>query len=70
MAYYLVDGWVDLLVWNEVDWMVERTAALKDCDQVVSTDDGMVGLMDGSVSNLVEWLASFSAAGMVAQTVF
>ena len=70
MAYYLVDGWVDLLVWNEVDSMVETTAALKDCDQVVLTDDGMVGLMDGSVSNLVEWLASFSAVGMVAQTVF
>ena len=50
--------------------MVETTAALKDCDQVVLTDDGMVGLMDGSVSNLVEWLASFSAVGMVAQTVF
>ena len=59
MAYYLVDGWVDLLVWNEVDATAERTAALKDCDQVVLTDDGMVGLMDGSVSNLVEWLASF-----------
>ena len=70
MAYYLVDGWVDLLVWNEVDWMVETTASLKDSDQVVLTDDGMVGLMDGSVSNLVEWLASFSAVGMVAQTVF
>ena len=59
MAYYLVDGWVDLLVWNEVDATAERTAALKDYDQVVLTDDGMVVLMDGSVSNLVEWLASF-----------
>ena len=59
MAYYLVDGWVDLLVWNEVDVKAERTAALKDYDQVVLTDDGMVVLMDGSVSNLVEWLASF-----------
>ena len=65
MAYYLVDGWVDLLVWNEVDVKAERTAALKDYDQVVLTDDGMVVLMDGSVSNLVEWLASISAAEKV-----
>ena len=29
MAYYLVDGWVDLLVWNEVDATAERMDALR-----------------------------------------